>query len=135
MVRVRRGYVTNSSSSSFILARKQPLTDEELRDRLWSIIGVDEQHLLHGFAESIVNIIMREIENNTTYTNDMLIDYIRDYDPYDNEDIMLVFIREYGNAVMGRIDGNSENAAENWLCMNDLYYEDDDLIIEHEGGF
>jgi hypothetical protein len=62
-MKVRTGFVSNSSSSSFTVISKKELTEEVI----WEVIKVPENHPLYKMSKSICKCIIDQATSDTKY--------------------------------------------------------------------
>lgn len=123
-MKTRQGFVSNSSSSSFIIAYKG---DKPTVSRLVDVLGVRPNALLYDFSIAIAEYLLTAEE----------------LDDYDKEN-MKIFPKSYG--LQGHLfhEGftilKGSCLDERWgieAAMVDLEldYESDDLVIKKEAGY
>ena len=131
-MKIRQGFVTNSSSSSFVVVMKKDISEDEVKEKIESLFVLDNKHPLYNFSKQIVNSFLRELKSSGKFDSlQELFDYF--YIDEDNEWTRL-FVK-YGNLRHGSFSDDTYDECETWLCNNSLNYEDDDIIILHDGGY
>ena len=133
----RNGFITNSSSSSFLVIMKNKMTDDVIKQKIDSIISIDKNHLLYEMARDIRDTFIDKLNssNKFEFNKDGIKEFLYDY-CYDDGDEEFELFKKYGNIAVGSFhDDDIDNYSEFWLCMNDLNYEDDDILIVHDGGY
>jgi hypothetical protein len=118
-MKTRIGFVSNSSSSSFIVGIKndKPLTIDMVKKMLNTSGIIDE------IAEKFLDNSHKKNAKNMLY----------DYDIEPGDDLFNIV-----NSCKVLYDGyfsNEEGGIEELLCNMDIDYEDDDIIVKKEGGY
>ena len=135
-MKVRNGFVSNSSSSSFIIISKNgDLTQE----KLMKAFDISEKSPLYPFAKDAAKSMMCADK----YTPEKFLDNYTYADTFEEkeqqfQDDYPEYFKIYENAknngwniYMGSADSYEESA----LCEMSIDYEDDDIIIDKEGGY
>ena len=124
-MKIRFDFVTNSSSSSFIIACKEELNQK----LLYELFQISENHPLYNLLKDVADTILRKASKTT-------IEAIKEEGYYYDEKFEKYMLKnfhwyegnfsdeEYGNGM-----------AESYLCETDLNIETDDFIMIHEGGY
>ena len=121
----RNGFVSNSSSSSFLIASKTELT----RERIESLIGAREDSPFKDLLKGIINTFYESIGRPLKDIDE----YIRESD--DEPDYKIKQWFENGFLIYQGRWCTDEGGVEAMLCDATINYTSDDLIIEHDGGF
>lgn len=122
-MKVRNGFVSNSSSSSFVIYSKEELSSETLQKAL----GVPKNHPLHGFVSKITDLF----ESNSK--------------PFDVEELKENFEKyecNYSKNILEKIEEgysayrcsfhNDGEGMELALYYSEISVDTDDLIIKSE---
>ena len=133
----RNGFVSNSSTSSFIIYFKG--TREQLKTRLIEVFKVPEDYPIKEIAKEMSETIISCLEQDYKKGISTLKDYLTFMeDEYGGEptEKALQYLQEEFSIYPGNFSNEGyDNALEPLLCDTDIYYKSDDLIIEHRGGF
>jgi hypothetical protein len=134
-MKIRSGMVSNSSSSSFMLAVKGELTQERLLD----LFGVSPGSFLYSFAKEIADFFSntRGMEEIATIAD------LREYYDWMSEEELqercarkLDLLEEGWTIYLGSASDESYEGAEIWICRNGINFEKEgSLILECEGGY
>lgn len=121
-MKVRMGFVTNSSSSSYIIGVHGELTEE----KLWWMLGVKEDSLLAPLAKELVKIIVHDAEKWSK--EDVLEEW---------EELWGILPEIFDSGMTCYIGDASdqEGGAEAILCEMAIHYEDENLIFEKGGSY
>jgi hypothetical protein len=120
-MKIRGDFVTNSSSSSFVIATTEELT----REKLYNVFDVYDTHLL----VNIVNTIFRRAKKTTQ--DEFVKKHRYGVDHGDYQDILGKGYFLYD----GYFSDEGTPAAESYLCNTSLDITRDDFIMLHEGGY
>jgi hypothetical protein len=122
-MKVRSGFVTNSSSSSFLIACKKELTPEAIMEAF----NVPNDSLLYGVALDFTK---------TLYDNSSLATEESEFPDYllDKEELEKLTKQGF-EFYYGYISNDSGEVAEQYLCDVGIDYRSDSLIIIKEEGF
>ena len=134
-MKIRNGFVSNSSSSSFIVVSKNGDLTEE---KIIKVFGVEKSTPLYTLSEGISKQIIynsdemnkeKFIKENTWNESISEDEFFEEY-PYEKE----LFDKAEKNGWKIYF-GLADSYEESTLCELTLNYEDDDIIIEKEGGY
>ena len=133
-MKIRNGFVSNSSSSSFIIAVKSELTEE----RLAELFSTELEALKNSPFKSIIDSFIECIFNNAekiSIEEFMKDNYVEDWKDEEMPDIVKKAIKNDMTLYYGDFSSSGNSAVESLLCDEDLNYESDEIIIEHFGGY
>ena len=120
MAKTRSGFVSNSSSSSFIVAAKGEID----RDRIIEILGVPETSPLRSFAEEVADVLMTAQEMGFEELAD-----------WGDDGTLAKLIKRGFTIYEGSASDEGTEAAEYALCFMTLHHDSPDLVIIKEGGY
>ena len=121
-MKVRVDFVTNSSTSSYIVGVHGELTEE----RLLEVIGVPEDSVLYSFAKDLAGVIVHSAEK---WTREAI---LKDYG-----ELWGVMPKIFDSGMTCYIgDASSDGeTVEQMLCYMPFHHESDDLILDSGGGY
>lgn len=133
-MKIRNGFVSNSSSSSFIVAYKgNNFSDsfkEELNDISIPFFGKQ-------FYNDINNCLSRNIVTTINSLTDLIehenLEYLLSNS--DRELFAKKILEGYTIGIGSISDENDYDMIDNWLCHKDLTYDGENVIIRKEGGY
>ena len=132
-MKTRYGFVSNSSSSSFIIAFKGD--NNEMRDKLRKIFGVIPGNNYPIKSMPPIGDVVADNVDNSIKTLDEWMEYYRTSDNLDQNFARFFKRLNEGWTIHqgGFID--NQNDLDTFLCGSHIDYEDDEIIIWQEGGY
>jgi uncharacterized short protein YbdD (DUF466 family) len=129
-------FVTNSSSSSFVICTKEVLSKDEFS----SLLGVSEDHALKGFLDNFVNFVYKQYINNVYKTKEEFEEYLRN-DRYCDDDELedgyyADLLKKYDEGYVVSYSSICNDSGEVWeelLYESGLDINTDKIIMEVEG--
>ena len=129
-MKVRHGFVSNSSSSSFVIASKDG--SEITEEKILRCFKIQEDSIFYQVAKAIAKILINsDTETKETIFSDWGIDSIDDLPKEYKKALQL----GDGTFLRGSACSDSGDAVEYLLCDMDLDYEDDEIFIYKEWGY
>ena len=124
-MKIRQGFVSNSSSSSFIIAFKKGLTEKQIESKIVEKLKIPQDSPIFWLAGDIAKV----------FTNYQDIDFA----DYEEEEDYIKNIRKLESKGFVVYEGSASNddydVAENLVCDMELYIDEPDLYISKGGGY
>jgi len=127
-MKIRNGYVSNSSSSSFLICSKEELT----KNSLMEISKVDKDSPFYNIIEDIAEFFVNNSEKQT-------IEKIKEEYTYDNE------IEDYGQKLIDYINNgfnvytgsacDDEIGIESYICDQYFDIKKENFILKKENSY
>lgn len=139
-MKIRNGFISNSSSSSFILAMDRLLDEKTLFDSVVKALVIDSKHPLAGIVEKVAEVIVDKATNGEVLkTVEDAMDYYgagdeAEINEYSDPEI-LHYIKAGKTVIVGDFEDFYENPIESFLSNNDLNFEGNGIKFEHNGGY
>jgi len=131
-MKIRQGWVSNSSSSSFLIAWR----DGDLVDKLEDALKISRSHPFSGFMREIAEKVAGSGDEITTEKDLKKFaaeHYIEEGD--DEYGRMKDLLVEGWSVRVGEWSDDNYDGIEQFLCNNDFNVDRKDLIVEHSGGY
>jgi len=146
-MKIRNGFVSNSSSSSFIVTIK---SDQKMsKEILMTLFDLKENSILFNFANELSNWMLKNlkeldikgIHNNycgsdEKMSDEEMIDEIVDqgYPDISKEDLLKISNKEY-HYYEGSASDDSGNGLESYLCESGINVNNDFIHIQSGGDY
>jgi len=128
-MKIRNGFISNSSSSSFIIAYKKEINEI---DFVKNVLLIPENSPMFNFGKEVFKLFMnnsREIKNIDEWIKENF------YDEKDYETKEMKKIKDEGFIIKDGSFSNEEYGLEDYLCNTDLNIKTENFIIIHSGGY
>ncbi len=138
-MKIRPGFVSNSSSSSFVMMVSKGTSIKEIRSKVEKHIGKMEGFFLPNFRQDLINTIMEckgslmDLEGDLQYE----IDWISK-NPGSctlERDRFQELIDKNMDIYDGGFSDNGEGALQLFLCNTNFKIEEEDFFMENMGGY
>jgi hypothetical protein len=133
-MKIRCGLVSNSSSSSFIIATRGELSRDKLKSVIEQALKVPTDSPLYYLVDEFAGIL----SYGTPYTLEELLDemgYDKPGDAFRRNPVLAKAVKNgFASFYYGSV-GNEDGGAEEMLCNLGIQYEDDDILIDKEDGY
>ena len=132
----RRFFVSNSSTSSYVIVQKAPMTDAEVRNALMRMFNIAHGSVLYGVAQTLADVLVDNIEERHASTEDYLASaWEYGYDSL-SEEQRLHLDMIAGGCVVTHGSVINEGEPEEYLLVElELDYEDEEIIVRKEAGY
>ena len=128
-MKVRNGFVSNSSSSSFIIGYK--CSDKDLNIDLKEALKFPDNYPINP-NDDFSLILSRAIDERFDTLDDYL-DYCNN-ESNDVDKFIVHLLKDDYKVALGSVCDEDEYA-EAFLCESDIHYKSDRLVIEKDGGY
>lgn len=129
----RNGFVSNSSSSSFIIGFKKEFSEKTLAE-----LFKTENKFLKGISKEIVKVIVNNAEETSieAMLEDYFVDSI-DQLPIRCREILKTASEKNFKIYKGSFSdgGMGEDGIEAYLCHTEIIHEEDNILFYKEGGY
>ena len=130
-MKIRQGFVSNSSSSSFLIISKN---GELTKDVLMNAFAISEKSPLYPMAKQMADEMVESCDEYSV--EDYMDNYSNDIESF-KEDFPEKYevIQKVEKNGWKIYEGSADSCEQPALCEMELNYEDDNIKIEKEGGY
>ena len=128
-MKIRIGFVSNSSSSSFVIVSKKGNLNAK---KLIKAFDVGEQSPLYDLVCEMAKTL---VDNSKEMTLEDLYDYYGASNVEELPEDIQKALKTKGTLYVGECSNDSGEKAETVLCDSCFDYEDSDVVLLKEGGF
>jgi len=130
-MKIRQGFVSNSSSSSFLIISKN---GKLTKDVLMKAFDVNEKSPLYPMAKQMAKEMVDSCDEYTI--EDYIDNYYGDIEYFKEEYPERYELLQNAEKNGWKIyEGSADSCDQPALCEMELNYEDDNIFIEKEGGY
>lgn len=140
-MKIRTDFITNSSSSSFVIMAKENLTDEQLKNELMRAINAPSSGnvLIPNLADKIATVLTFDLRDLDIH------EYINEYTAYDKitelkqggleSRTVYKYYEEYPYIKMGSVADDSDDPMEVMLVDMNIKFRNDKIVVVKDGGY
>ncbi len=141
-MKIRTGFVSNSSSSSFIVMVKKGMSELEMRARVAQYVGPMSNFFMPDFRQNLIDTIMECKGDKVDLKKDLAWeqkwkDEHPDPDDHDTDEIdrLQKLIDKNVDYYEGGFSDNGDGALQYWLCETSFKIEGDGFSMINEAGY
>ena len=136
-MKIRSGFVSNSSSSSFIIAFKGGSGNTDVMEDLEPLFKLPDSFPLKDLDDALCRTIMRCIDSREKLVT--ISDFTKwieeeEFESDKTKEKVLELINKQFTVYFGSFSTEND-PIESLLCDSDLNFESDNLYIQHEGRY
>ncbi len=141
-MKIRQGFVSNSSSSSFTLALPKGKKREDIKEIILGKMQVPETSMIFDMSQEMAELFAAAASDQLDIDEEIKDTkrYLKDYPSQDGwEKDWIKKLEEYKekgwSVFRGGFSDNGTTGAEMMLCYSDMKIEDNEIHFENEGGY
>lgn len=138
-MKIRTGFISNSSSSSFILMVLAGSTEEEIRAIIEKRVGKMEGFFMPTFRQKLIDIIMECKGEKNECERDLEFEkkWNKNHSDHDTreQDRLQVMCDDKFDHYSGGFSDNGDGPFQYFLCYTPFKIEEDDFFMENNTGY
>ena len=138
-MKIRNGFVSNSSSSSFIVGFKKGLSNKEKEQLLLKKMGINENSFFYNIAKEITGCIINSnfIKNKEKLLEEFGYDSFEEMEELESwtTNAFLKCEEKNFDIYTGSAGNDSEDTGEILLCDMEWNIDDNDIFIQKDASF
>jgi hypothetical protein len=140
-MKIKTDFITNSSTSSFVIMAKEFLNKYQLKEELEKNVEIPTDFILPKLGIRIADILSDNIDETMDiykYIEDVAYgEDIEDLGNSDNKMDGTVYknYKEYPYIMFGSVTNESDEPLEVLLTDEDIYFKNDRIILVKNGGY
>ncbi len=138
-MKIRTGFVSNSSTSSFVLRIFEGATEEEIRAVIEKQVGKMEGFFLPEFRQQLIDTIMGCKGDKNECIRDLKFEkeWNKDHPDHDTkeQDHLQVMCDDKFDHYSGGFSDNGDGPLQFMLCYTPFKVEEDNFFMENHAGY
>ncbi len=138
-MKIRKGFVSNSSSSSFIIMVPKGTSVKEIQSKIEKHVGKMEGFLLPNFRQNLIDTIIECIGDKIDLDSELKfeIDWISKNPESETSerDRLQKLIDKNVDIYDGGFSDNGEGPLQYFLCSTNFKVEEENFFMENTGGY
>lgn len=138
-MKIRTGFVSNSSSSSFVLNVLKGTTEEEIRAMVEKLVGKMEGFFLPHFRAELVDCIMECKGEKNECVSELKWEkkWLKENPGKDTteRDRLQAMVDDKFDHYTGGFSDNGEGALQYFLCETSFTIDEKDFFMENDAGY